>query len=294
MKPSWDRGHAKASGRGAKRKRRWERDKLEMAQPPAFPDQRRPSSAPISASVDPNREVIYGRRPVFEAFQAGKRTFHKLWVVKGAEGGIVEDIVRLARERGVPMEWTRPDTLDRMAHGHHQGVALQASAAQFLELADFLSALDPTQPVLVVALDEIQDPQNMGAILRNAGFFGVSAAIVPKWRSAPVGETAARASSGAIEHVPLIRVGNLVESMHLLQEQGFEILGADAEGDPLWQHAKAQKSVLVLGSEGHGLRRLVKERCDKLIAIPRRTAVDSLNVASAAAIFLYEFFRGQA
>ena len=238
--------------------------------------------------------MICGRRPVFEAFQVGKRSFHKLWMVEGSGGGITEEILRMARERGVPIEWTKREWLDRIAPGHHQGIMVQAAATEFLELEDFLPKLQQDKTCLILALDEIQDPQNMGAILRNAGFFGVSAAIVPRWRSAPVGETATRASSGAIEHVPLIRVQNLVEGMQLLRDQGFQILGADAEGSPLWNHPKAQRTVLVLGSEGKGLRRLVRERCDKLIAIPRRTPVDSLNVASAAAIFLYEFFRGQA
>jgi len=207
----------------------------------------------------------------------------------------------------VPIEWTKREWLDRIARGHHQGIMVQATATEFLELEDFLKKLPPHPPfghplpkgegrgeaTLILALDEIQDPQNMGAILRNAGFFGVSAAIVPRWRSAPVGETATRASSGAIEHVPLIRVQNLVEAMQQLRDQGFQILGADAEGGPLWNHPKAQRTLLVLGSEGKGMRRLVRERCDKLIAIPRRSPVDSLNVASAAAIFLYEFFRDQ-
>lgn len=266
--------------------------------------QRHPPAAPppgVDKSPTGSGDMIFGRRPVFEAFQAGKRSFHKLWMVEGSGGGITEDILRMARERGVPIEWTKREWLDRIAHGHHQGIMVQATATEFLELEDFLEKLPPLPAgeergeasCLVLILDEIQDPQNMGAILRNAGFFGVSAAIVPRWRSAPVGETATRASSGAIEYVPLIRVQNLVDAMPLLRDRGFEILGADAGGSPLWEHPKSPRTALVLGSEGKGLRRLVRERCDQLVAIPRRTPVDSLNVASAAAIFLYEFFRGR-
>jgi 23S rRNA (guanosine2251-2'-O)-methyltransferase len=266
-----------------RRSRSYARRQAEQSGQPAQPAERPKESG----------EMIYGRRSVFEAFQAGKRSFHKLWIVEGAGGGITEDILRLARERGVPIEWAKREWLDRAAPGHHQGVMVQATAAEFLELEDFLKKQPRDKACLIIALDEIQDPQNMGAILRSAGFFGVSAAIVPRWRSAPVGETAARASSGAIEHVPLVRVQNLVESMQQLREEGFQILGADAGGKALWDHPKNPRTVLILGSEGKGLRRLVRERCDQLVAIPRRSPVDSLNVAAAAAIFLYEFYRGK-
>ena len=131
---------------------------------------------------------------------------------------------------------------------------------------------------MVVGLDEIQDPHNVGAILRSAGFFGVSAALVPKWRSAPVGETAARVSSGAIDHVPLIRVTNLAESIRELQAADFEVIGADMEGDPIDAHPVSPRTALIFGSEGHGLRRLVRERCDKLLKIPGAGQVGSLNV----------------
>ena len=152
---------------------------------------------------------------------------------------------------------------------------------------------------IVVALDEIQDPHNIGAILRSAGFFGVAAAIVPRWRSAPVGETAARVSSGAIEHIPLIRVRNLADALLDLKEAGFSVIGADidTQGSDLWSDPTvfdtrgSDPMVLVFGSEGKGLRRLVRERCDKLLKIPGQGPVWSLNVGAAAAIFLYEFCR---
>src|SRR5262249_23613472 len=112
---------------------------------------------------------------------------------------------------------------------------------------------------VLVALDEIQDPHNVGAILRSAGFFGVSGVLVPKWRSAPVGETAARVSSGAIDHVPLIRVTNLAESIKDLQAAGFEVIGADMEGESLEDHKASARTALIFGSEGKGLRRLVRE-----------------------------------
>jgi len=246
---------------------------------------------PTSASAAPP-EYIYGRRPIFEVLLAGKRALHKLWILEGSQGGLVEEILRLARERGVPLEWSRRDRLDRLAPGHHQGLVAQVSATQYLELEDFLGRLGPSESALLLALDEIEDPQNVGAMLRSAGFFAASGVIVPRWRSAPVGQTAARASSGAIEHVPLIRVRNLADALLTLQAAGFRAIGADVQGAPLWTLERSARTVLVVGNEGRGLRRLVRERCDVLAGIPRRGKLDSLNVASATAIFLYEYFRG--
>src|ERR1700687_3663154 len=198
-------------------------------------------------------DFIYGRRPVLEVLRAGGRPLHKLWIAEGTHG--TEEILRLARERGVPVERARRDQLDKRVSGHHQGVVAQASAASYLDLERILSQLNPSAPATLVALDEIQDPHNVGAILRSAGFFGASAAIVPRWRSAPVGETAARVSSGAIEHVPLIRVRNLADAILTLKEAGFEVIGADMEGSPLEEHEPSSRTALVFGSGGEGGKR---------------------------------------
>jgi 23S rRNA (guanosine2251-2'-O)-methyltransferase len=242
-------------------------------------------------------DIVYGRRPVYEVLQAGRRSLHKLWVAQGTGGGVVEDVLRLARERGTPVEFVPRARLDRMAGPvHHQGVIAQVSAAALADLHDYLASRKAGAPhtlQLILALDEIQDPQNIGAILRSAAFFGVDAVLVPRWRSAPVGETAGRASSGAIEHVQLIRVGNLVQALDQLREAGFEIVGADAAGSPLAGLQPSNRSVIVMGNEGKGLRRLVREHCDKLVGIPRRGKLDSLNVGAATAIVLYEFCRGR-
>jgi len=236
---------------------------------------------------------IYGRRPVMEVLQAKRRSIHKLWLAEHSEGEIVGEILALARARGVTMEWVPRTRLDRMAPGHHQGVVAQVSETAYLELDEFLAGVKGRE-VFLLALDEIQDPQNLGAVLRNAGFFGVTAAIVPRWRSAPVSEAAVRTSAGAAEHVPFIRVRNLADAILQLKDEGFEVVGADAGGTPLWDYKPSARTVLVLGNEGQGLRRLVRERCDKLLGIPPRGPVQSLNVGSAAAVFLYEFCRAAA
>ncbi len=249
-----------------------------------------------------SHEYIYGRRPVWEVLRAGKRPLHRLWVVPGTTGDVMNEILEWARQKGVPIESVPRDHLDRMVRGgNHQGVAAQAGATSYLELDEFLSSLTPTPSptgrgegegrTVVVALDEIEDPQNLGAILRNAGFFGIAAVIVPRWRSAPVSDTVLRASSGAAEHLSIIRVRNLVDAIERLKDARFEVWGADMGGETLGQSEPGKRQVLVLGSEGKGLRRLVREHCDKLVGIPGHGPVGSLNVASTSAIFLYELCR---
>jgi 23S rRNA (guanosine2251-2'-O)-methyltransferase len=252
-----------------------------------------PSPVPSPESGEGRRstDFIYGRRPVWEVMRAGKRSLHKLWVVPGTAGGVIEEVLQWAKQKGVPIDWIRREHLDRMVHGNHQGIAAQVSSTQYLEIEDFLRDL-PTGPCVVVGLDEIEDPQNVGAILRNAGFFGAAAVIVPRWRSAPVGDTAMRASAGAAEHVSVIRVRNLVHAIDQLKEASIEVWGADMDGSPI-ATAKAsltrdRRIALIMGAEGKGLRRLVKEHCDKLVQIPGKGAVQSLNVGSASAILLYE------
>jgi 23S rRNA (guanosine2251-2'-O)-methyltransferase len=236
-------------------------------------------------------EFIYGRQPILEALKANRRKLDKIWVQDGLSGENVREILQQVKAKGIPIEWVRQDQLDKRVQGHHQGMVAEASAVLFHDLDGFLAQLPSAAPAILVALDEIQDPHNVGAILRSAGFFGVAGALVLKWRSAPVGETAARVSSGAIDHVPLMRIANLATSITQLQKAGFDVIGADMEGAPLESHVPHPRSVLVFGSEGSGLRRLVRERCDKLVRIPGSGHVASLNVSAAAAIFLYEFCR---
>jgi 23S rRNA (guanosine2251-2'-O)-methyltransferase len=235
---------------------------------------------------------VYGRRPVFEVLQAGKRKIHKLWVVQGISGDVIEDILKVARERGVALERVPKMRLDQMIRGNHQGVAAQVPATTYGSLDEFLRETKDKKKLFIVALDEIQDPQNLGSILRSAGFFGVDAVIVPEWRNSPVTEVVQRASAGALEHLTLLKVKNLAESVLELQEAGFQVYGADMSGEPAWSVPRNDRQALILGNEGEGIRRLVRERCDKLIGMPARGAVQSLNVGSAAAALLYEFFRG--
>jgi len=237
-------------------------------------------------------ELVYGRHPVLEALRAGKRKIQKIFLVEGIEGEIFNQVSTLARKRHAPIERVPKMRLDQLTRGHHQGVAAQVSDTTYGNLDDFLRAHVDKKALFIVALDEIQDPQNIGSILRSAGFFGVDAVLVPRWRSAPVGETATRISAGALEHLSLLQVKNLAEAVLQLQDAGFQVLGADMRGEPIWAIERHARQALILGNEGEGLRRLVRERCDKLVGIPARAKVQSMNVGSAAAVLLYEFFRG--
>ena len=270
-----------------------------------------------------NLDFVYGRRPVWEVLEAGKRSLHKLWVLQGIRGGIVDKIVQVARERKVPIEFTTRTHIEQVLAGrrfseaadypegegpepadkgklpprgpreeeNHQGVVAQVSATEYLELHDYLRDLTQGQRSILILLDEVQDPHNVGAILRNAGFFGADGIIIPKWRSAPIGDTAMRVSAGAMEHLRLMRETNLVQAIDDLKEAGFEVLGADMEGEPIWDHSISRRTALVVGNEETGMRRLVREHCDKIIGIPRPASVGSLNVASATAILLSEIAR---
>ena len=233
-------------------------------------------------------EWVYGRHPVFEVLRAGKRKLHKLWIAEGVSGEGIDQIVDLARKRGFGFDRVPRMRLDQTVRGHHQGVAAQVSDPSYVTLDSFLHETKDRKRLFILGLDEIQDPQNVGAILRSAGFFGVDAVLIPRFRSAPVSDVAQRASAGALEHLTLIEVKNLAEAVLDLQEKGFQVYGADMAGEPVWRVPRHDRQALILGNEGDGLRRLVRERCDKLIGIPGRGKVQSLNVGSAGTALMYE------
>jgi len=249
-------------------------------------DQHTPSTPGSSDS-----ELVYGRRPVFEVIQAGKRSLHRLWIGEGVAGGVVEDIVKAAREQGAAIDRVPNGRLDQMVRGNHQGLVAQVSATQFVEMDEFLRKKQDQKNIFLVALDEIQDPQNVGSILRSAGFFGVDGVIVPRWRNAPIGDAAFRASAGAIEHLTMIRVKNLAETVLELKEKNFHIMGADMNGQSVWDVPVWNRQVLVMGNEGDGIRHLVRERCDTIVSIAGSGKVNSLNVGSAAAILMAHLSR---
>ena len=237
---------------------------------------------------------LSGRNSVSESLHARSRAVRELWIVNGTQGDHVRDLVNLARSAGAKVKWVSQSELDRIAPGNNQGLALRVGerpAAGLDEIVRGLSA-EEKKTTILVALDQIQDPQNLGAIARAAACLGARGIIMPERRSAPVTAAAVQASAGAIEKIPVLQVGNLAQNLERLKQDGFWIYGADMAGKPCWDVKFNLPMVLVIGSEGSGMRPLVKERCDEVVKIPQAEGgVESLNAATACAVLLYEAVR---
>jgi 23S rRNA (guanosine2251-2'-O)-methyltransferase len=235
--------------------------------------------------------LICGVNPVLEALAAGKRHFDRLLIVKGLSGRRLSEAIRRATRLGIPLRFEMRETLDRLAAGvPHQGIIAVVSEMPLLSLEALLDAARP--PALLVALDGVEDPRNLGAILRSVEAAGADGVLLPERHSAGLSETVARASAGAIEHVRVARVGNLVQALEELKARGIWVVGLDAAGKERWDAVELNRPVvLVLGGEGRGMRRLVREHCDHLVSIPHFGHVSSLNVSVAAGIALYEAVR---
>jgi 23S rRNA (guanosine2251-2'-O)-methyltransferase len=235
--------------------------------------------------------LICGINPVIEALAAQARHFDRLLIVKGLRSKRLSEAIRRATKLSIPLRFEMRETLDRMAGGlAHQGIIAIVSEKPVLSLESLLdSARDPA---LVMVLDGVEDPRNLGAILRTAEAAGADGVMLPERHSAGLSETVARASAGAIEHVKVARVGNLVQALQALKARGIWVVGFDAAGSERWDAVDLTKPIaLVLGGEGRGIRRLVREHCDHLVSIPQFGHVGSLNVSVAAGIALYEVVR---
>jgi 23S rRNA (guanosine2251-2'-O)-methyltransferase len=238
--------------------------------------------------VNRSSEKVFGRIPALECLRARRRAVHRVYLLQSGE-----DLGALrAAAQGLPVEEVSRQELDRMTEGAaHQGVVLLADPLPVLRAEDWVRQLPPDDTVLVI-LDGVEDPHNFGAIVRSAAACGAVAVVFGKDRAAPVSPAAAKAAAGAMEHVDLVQATNLVRVIESLQKQGFWVTGLDAAGGKtLWETDLKGRCALVIGSEGYGLRRLVKERCDFLVRIPMTGAITSLNASVSAAIALYEALR---
>lgn len=221
-----------------------------------------------------------------EAFRAG-RTLDRILIARGAGGPRIQEIVDLAREHSVPVRFEPRDALDRASNSAaHQGVVAFSAAQRYAGIDEVEGAQ------LLVVLDGVEDPHNLGAIIRTAHAAGAAAILVPDRRAAGLTETVAKAAAGALEHLPVVRVGNITQSLEALKKKGFWIYGLDERGDQLYSETDfATPTVIVLGGEGQGLHQLVKKHCDVLLRIPMAGAISSLNVSVAAGIVLFEWKR---
>ena len=241
-------------------------------------------------------DILYGRNAVREALRARRRTFHRLLVSSGAqEIGILSDILKLAEHIQVPIARVDRHDLDRQLRQiNHQGVALECSNYPYAELEDCLSLAEQrNEPVLLLLLDHLQDPQNVGTLIRTAEVVGVHGIVLPGRRAAEVTPGVVNASSGATEHVRITVVSNLAQAMTELQHAGVWIAGIE-DDERAQDYDQVDLNVplaLVIGAEGTGMARLTRERCDFLLKLPMRGQIESLNAAVAGSIVLYHAWR---
>jgi 23S rRNA (guanosine2251-2'-O)-methyltransferase len=236
---------------------------------------------------------ILGRNPVLETLRS-KREIHKILVAEGAQKGPIQEIIRMAKEANVPIQFVPKKKIDQLSEGgNHQGVIAQVAAYKYFEVVDILERAKKRNEIpFLLILDEIEDPHNLGSIMRTADATGVHGIIIPKRRSVGLTATVAKASTGAIEHIPVARVTNLARTIDDLKEKGIWIAGTDAKGEIDYRKIDGLLPLaLVIGSEGKGIGRLIREKCDFLLSLPMTGHVTSLNASVAAGLLMYEVFR---
>ncbi len=240
-----------------------------------------------------HENVLYGRNPVTEALKSG-RDIERLVLQRGLEGS-AKVIEAMAREKNLRVQYAEKSELDRLANGGaHQGVVAMTSPYRYYELDDLLAdaeAAKPDRDPLIVLLDGLEDPHNLGAILRTCDCVGATGVVIPKNRSVSLSEGAAKSSAGAAEYVKVAKVTNLSQTIDALKERGFWTAACDMDGEPFTGAALTGPMAVVIGGEGQGVSRLMREKCDFIVSIPMRGHVNSLNASNAAAVLLYEIDR---
>lgn len=235
---------------------------------------------------------IEGRNAVLEAFRSGK-SIDKLYVLDGCQDGPVRTIVREARKKDTILNFVTRERLDQISEtGHHQGVIAVAAAYSYSTVEEILQkAKEKGEAPFLILLDNIEDPHNLGAIIRTANLAGAHGVIIPKRRAAGLTPVAARTSAGAIYHTPVAKVTNLTAVMEELKKEGLWFVCADMDGTSMYQLDLKGPIGLVIGNEGEGVSRLVKEHCDFVASIPMKGDIDSLNASVAAGVLAYEIVR---
>ena len=236
--------------------------------------------------------TIEGRNAVLEAFRAGK-TIDKLFVLDGCQDGPVKSILREAKKTDTIINFVDKERLDRLANsGHHQGVVAQAAAYEYAEVEDILNAAkEKGEAPFIFILDEIEDPHNLGAIIRTANLCGAHGVIIPKRRAVGLTATVAKTSAGAVNYTPVAKVTNIAKTIEELKKEGMWFVCADMDGQTMYDLNLTGPIGLVIGNEGAGVSRLVKEKCDFTASIPMKGDIDSLNASVAAGVLAYEIVR---
>jgi len=236
--------------------------------------------------------TIEGRNAVLEAFRAGK-TIDRLFVLDGCQDGPIKSIIREAKKGDTIITFVKKERLDQLSEsGKHQGVMAYAAAYEYAEVEDILNiAKEKGEPPFIILLDSIEDPHNLGAIIRTANQAGAHGIIIPKRRAVGLTATVAKTSAGAINYTPVAKVTNLVTTMEELKEKGLWFVCADMTGETMYNLNLKGPIGLVIGSEGEGVGRLIKEKCDFIAKIPMFGNIDSLNASVAMGVLSYEIVR---
>ena len=239
----------------------------------------------------PAANVIIGRNPLMEALK-NDREIEKILVGKGAEGSVTK-IVAMAKDKGIPLYQSDKQTLDRIACGRpHQGVIAYASAYSYSSMEDvYAKAAAKDEVPFVIILDNLEDPHNLGAIMRTAECAGAHGVIIPKRRSCGLTEVVAKSSAGAIEYMPCLMVSNIGQTIYQLKEEGFWVAACDMGGTTYYKQDLTGKLAIVIGSEGFGISQLVRKKCDFVVSMPMVGEITSLNASNAAAVLMYEVRR---
>lgn len=236
--------------------------------------------------------TIEGRNAVLEAFRSGK-TIDRLFVLDGCQDGPVRTIVREAKKHDTIVNFVPKERLDSMSEtGHHQGVMAYAAAYEYAEVEDILKiAEEKGEPSFLFLLDGIEDPHNLGAIIRTANLAGAHGVIIPKRRAVGLTATVARTSAGALNYTPVAKVTNMAATIEDLKKRGIWFVCADMGGESMYRLNLTGPIGLVIGNEGEGVSRLVKEKCDMIASIPMKGDIDSLNASVATGVLAYEIVR---
>ena len=238
------------------------------------------------------QHTIEGRNAVLEAFRSGK-TIDKLFVLDGCQDGPVRTILREAKKHDTMIQFVKKERLDQMSEtGHHQGVIAQAAAYEYATVGDMLErAREKGEAPFLLFLDNIEDPHNLGAIIRTANLAGAHGVVIPKRRAVGLTATVARVSAGALNYTPVAKVTNLGNTIEELKKEGMWFVCADMGGETMYNLDLKGPIGLVIGNEGEGVSRLVKEKCDFVASIPMKGDIDSLNASVAAGVLAFEIVR---
>ena len=238
---------------------------------------------------EPSADILVGRNAVMEALKSG-RSFNKILLAQGDTQGSIHEIAALAKEKGIIVQSVERKKIEQLAGGlRHQGVLAYTAPVAYKSIEEILAAAAAKDEApFLLLFDGIEDPHNVGALLRTADAAGVHGVLIPKRRSCPLSATVAKTSAGAVEYVPVARIGNVVQTIKRLKEEGLWVAAADMDGTDYYEADMTGALLLIIGNEGHGVGRLVKEQCDFVVKIPMVGKINSLNASVAGSILMYE------